>query len=108
MAVTAAVAVVALPACHSAKSNSAASDPGPTAPRPAAYRIVYHVTQSDAKSERWEELTVRRPIEARDAVFPARPAPDATPVSGTPATLAHLHIIPSQGLQEPSGRHPPP
>ena len=102
-----AVAAAALPACHSGKSSSAATDPAPTASRPATYRIVYHVTQpGDAKSERWEELTVRRPFEARDAVFSARPTPDATPVSGTLATLDHLYIIQSQGLQELSGRQP--
>lgn len=99
-----------LGACHSGSSSAKDKTAAPTAfaPRPTTYRIVYHVTQPDSPgSERWEELTVRRPFEARDAVFQQRPAPGTQPFAGTLATTDHLILIQEGGkLQELSGRQP--
>src|SRR4051794_11255258 len=115
------VAIGALPACHSGGSSRAktkttsgtvttVTEVEPKNPRPASYRIVYHVEQPGAASnaERWEELTVRRPFEARSAVFSQRPGPGATPGSGTLATIDHLYQIRPDGLQEIAGRQPGP
>jgi hypothetical protein len=97
--------ILALPACRSHTSTATAV--APKNPRPAAYRIVYHVEQpGSSDAERWEELTVRRPFEARDVTFAQRPGPGVAVDSGTLATVDHLYRLSPDGLQEIAGRQP--